>query len=144
MYQDADEVESFGTGSRKSRIQGLYRHKGPAFRDSHSNAVADGAWQAITSWVRSNKRWLQNSVHHLLSYRKKDQFKAYGVKKDIPKMEMAHHQDMTVELSTRLLTGQREIETLRIQLRNADATIRGYMRMVEGQASDLYASDTDT
>jgi hypothetical protein len=106
--------------------------------------VADGTWQAITSWVRSNKRWLQNSVHHLLSYRKKDQFKAYGVKKDIPKMEMAHHQDMTVELSTRLLTGQHEIETLRIQLRNADATIRGYMRMVEGQASDLYASDTDT
>jgi hypothetical protein len=57
---------------------------------------------------------------------------------------MVHHQDVTVELSTRLLAAQREIETLRIQLRNADATIRGYMRMVEGQASDLYASDTDT
>jgi hypothetical protein len=49
-----------------------------------------------------------------------------------------------VELSTRLLIAQHEIETLRIQLRNADATIQGYMRMVEGQASDLYASDTDT
>jgi hypothetical protein len=24
-------------------------------------------------------------------YRKKDQFKAYGVKKDIPRMEMVHH-----------------------------------------------------
>jgi hypothetical protein len=57
-------------------------------------------------------------------------------------MEMVHHQDVTVELSTRLLAAQREIETLCIQLRNADATIRGYMRMVEGQASDLYASDT--
>jgi hypothetical protein len=57
---------------------------------------------------------------------------------------MVHHQDVTVELSTRLLAAQREIETLRIQLRNADATIRGYMRMVEGPASDLYASDTDT
>jgi hypothetical protein len=56
---------------------------------------------------------------------------------------MVHHQDVTVELSTRLLTTQHEIKTLRIQLRNADATIRGYMRMVEGQASDLYASDTD-
>jgi hypothetical protein len=87
---------------------------------------------------------LQNSVHYLLSYRKKDQFKAYGVKKDIPRMEMVHHQDVMVELSTRLLVAQREIETLHIQLRNADATIRGYMRMVEGQASDLYASDTDT
>jgi hypothetical protein len=87
---------------------------------------------------------LQNSVHYLLPYRKKDQFKAYGVKRDIPRMEMVHHQDVTMELSTRLLTAQHEIETLRIQLRNADATIRGYMRMVEGQASDLYASDTDT
>jgi hypothetical protein len=87
---------------------------------------------------------LQNSAHYLLPYRKKDQFKAYGVKKDIPSMEMVHHQDVTVELSTRLLAAQREIETLRIQLRNADATIRGYMRMVDGQASDLYASDTYT
>jgi hypothetical protein len=59
-------------------------------------------------------------------------------------MEMVHHQDMTVELSTHLLATQREIETLRIQLQNTDATIRGYMRMVEGQDSDLYVLDTDT
>jgi hypothetical protein len=59
-------------------------------------------------------------------------------------MEMVHHQDVTVELSTRLLAAQCEIKTLRIQLRNTNATIRGYMRMVEGQASDLYASDIDT
>jgi hypothetical protein len=59
-------------------------------------------------------------------------------------MEMVHHQDVTVELSTRLLTTQREIETLRIQLQNVDATIRGDMRMVDGQASDIYASNTDT
>jgi hypothetical protein len=69
---------------------------------------------------------------------------AYKVKKNIPRMEMVHHQDVTVELSTHLLAARRVIETLRIQLRNADATIRGYMRMVEGQANDLYASDTDT
>jgi hypothetical protein len=49
-----------------------------------------------------------------------------------------------VELSTRLLDVQREIETLRIQPCNVDTTIRGHMRMVHGQASDLYASDTDT
>jgi hypothetical protein len=36
-----------------SRI--LCRHKGPAFRTSRSDAVANAAWQAITSWVRSNK-----------------------------------------------------------------------------------------
>jgi hypothetical protein len=125
-----------------SRI--LCRHKGPAFRTSRSDAIADAAWQAITSWVRSNKSRLQNSVHYLLPYRKKDQFKAYGVKKDIPRMEMVHHQDVAVELSTRLLTAQHKIETLHAQLRKAGATIRDYMRMVEGQASDLYASDTDT
>jgi hypothetical protein len=122
----------------------LCRHKGPAFRASRSDAVADAAWRTITSWVCSNKSRLQNSVHYLLPYRKKGQFKAYGVKRDIPRMEMTHHQDVTMELSTRLLTAQHEIETLRIQLRNADATIRGYMRMVEGPTSDLYASDTDT
>jgi hypothetical protein len=125
-----------------SRI--LCRHKGPAFRTSRSDAVADAAWQAITSWVHSNKSRLQNSIHYLLPYRKNDQFKAYGVKKDIPRMEMVHHQDVTLELSTHLLAAQREIETLHIQLRNVDATIRGYMSMVVGQASDLYALDTDT
>jgi hypothetical protein len=94
----------------------LCRHKGPAFRTSHSDAVVDAAWQAITSWVRSNKGRLQNSVHYLLPYRKKGQFKAYGVKRDTPRMEMVHHQDVTVELSTHLLAAQCEIETLRIQL----------------------------
>jgi hypothetical protein len=33
----------------------LCRHKGPAFRTSCSDAVADATWQAITSWVCSNK-----------------------------------------------------------------------------------------
>jgi hypothetical protein len=126
----------------RSRI--LCRHKGPAFRTSRSDAVADVAWQAITSWVYSNKSRLQNSIHYLLPYRKKDQFKAYWVKKDIPRMEMVHHQDVAVELSTHLLIAQHEIETLRAQLRNTDATIWGYKRVVEGQASDLYASDTVT
>jgi hypothetical protein len=37
----------------RSRV--LYRHKGPAFRTFRSDAVAHTAWQAITSWVRSNK-----------------------------------------------------------------------------------------
>jgi hypothetical protein len=38
-------------------------------------------------------------------------------------MEMVHHQDVTVKVSTRLLAAQREIKTLRIQLWNANATI---------------------
>jgi hypothetical protein len=101
----------------------LCRHKGPAFSTSHSDAVADAAWQAITSWVHRNKSQFQNSVHYLLPYRKKDQFKAYGVNRDIPRMEMVNHQDVTVELSTHLLAAQREIETLHMRLRNMDTTI---------------------
>jgi hypothetical protein len=94
-----------------------------------------------TSWAHI---WRLRFRYLRTEYDKKDQFKAYGVKRDIPRMEMLHHQDVTVELSTRLLASQCEIKTLRIRLRNVDDTIRGYMRMVEGQASDLYASDTDT
>jgi hypothetical protein len=59
-------------------------------------------------------------------------------------MEMVHSQDVAVELSTRLLTAQHEIETLHAQLRNTDSTIRGYRRMVDGHACDLYVFDTDT
>jgi hypothetical protein len=95
MYQDADEVESFGAEApvlaerlrallehlgfttapryrikevpRSGRVEikaiteiffgsrVLCRHKGPAFRTSQSDVVADAALQAITSWVRSNK-----------------------------------------------------------------------------------------
>jgi hypothetical protein len=36
----------------------LCQHKGPAFMTSHSDAIADAAWQAITLWVRSNKSQL--------------------------------------------------------------------------------------
>jgi hypothetical protein len=67
----------------------LCKHKGLAFIASRSgDAMADSGWQAITSWVCTNKSCLQNSIHRLLPYRKKDQFKAYGVKKDVPRMEM--------------------------------------------------------
>jgi hypothetical protein len=66
------------------------------------------------------------------------------VKKDIPRMEMVHHQDVMVELCTHLLSAQHEIVSLRTQMRNSNATISGYQRMVEGQTNDLYASDTDT
>jgi hypothetical protein len=87
---------------------------------SHGSAIAalptPPHGSAITSWVCSNKSRLQNSIHYLLPYRKKDQFKAYEVKKDIPRMEMVHHQDVAVELSTRLLTAQHETETLHTQL----------------------------
>jgi hypothetical protein len=106
--------------------------------------VADVASQANTSWSRRNKGELQNSVHRLLHQRKKEKFKASWVKKDVPRMDMVHHQDVIVELSTHLLATQREIVSLGTPLRESDATIQGYQRMVEGQANHLYTFDTDT
>jgi hypothetical protein len=43
---------------------------------------------------------------------KKDKFKVRGVNKDIPRMEIVHHQDVTVELTAHLLVAQREIQSL--------------------------------
>jgi hypothetical protein len=59
-------------------------------------------------------------------------------------MLMVHHQDVIVEMSTHLQAAQLEIQKLRDELRDSDATIRGYQRMVTSEASDLYASDTYT
>jgi hypothetical protein len=57
---------------------------------------------------------------------------------------MVHHQDVFVEMSTHLQTTQQEIQKLCDQLRDSDPTIRAWQRMVAGEASDLYASDTCT
>jgi uncharacterized protein len=59
-------------------------------------------------------------------------------------MLMVHHQDVFMEMSTHLQTAQQEIQKLRDQLRDSDAIVRAYQRMVVGEASDLYTSDTYT
>jgi hypothetical protein len=122
----------------------LSRHKGPAFRTTHQDAVADVAWQAITTYNRRYHDELRNTIYHLLPQRKKNKFKVSGVKADVPRMLMVHHQDVFSEMSTRLQTAQQEIQKLRNQLRDSDAMVRAYQRMVAGEASDLYASDTCT
>jgi hypothetical protein len=63
-------------------------------------------------------------VYHLLPHRKKNKFKVSGVRTNVPRMLMVHHQDVFVEISTRQQTAQQE--------------------MVAGEASDLYTSDTCT
>jgi hypothetical protein len=122
----------------------LSRHKGPAFRTTYQDAVADAAWQAITTYSRRYHDELRNTVYHLLPQRKKNKFKVFGVKADVPRMLMVHHQDVFVEMSTHLQTAQQEIQKLRDQLRDSDVTVRAYQRMVASKASDLYASDTCT
>jgi hypothetical protein len=122
----------------------LSRHKGPTFRTTYQDAVADAAWQAITTYSRRYHDERRNTVYHLLSQRKKNKFKVSRVKADVPRMLMVHHQDVFVEMSTRLRTAQQKIQKLCDQLRDSDAMIRAYQRMVAGEASDLYASDTYT
>jgi hypothetical protein len=122
----------------------LSQHKGPAFRTAYQDAVADAAWQVITTYSRRYHDELRNTVYYMLPQRKKNKFKVSGVKADVPRMLMVHHQDVFVQMSTRLQTAQQEIQKLRDQLRVSDATVRSYERMVAGEASDLYASNACT
>jgi hypothetical protein len=117
-------------------------HKGPAFRATYRDAVADATWQAIIVNNRTYHDKLKNYVYHLLPQRKKDKFNTSGVKADVPRMLMVHHKDVSVEMSIHLQAAQQEIQPLRNQLRDSDATIRVYQRMVAGEASDLYVFDT--
>jgi hypothetical protein len=98
----------------------------------------------MTTYSRRYHDELRNTVYHLLPQRKKNKFKVSRVNVDVPRMLMVHHQDVLVEMSTHLQTAQQEIQKLRDQLRESDATNRAYRRMVAGEASDLYASDTCT
>jgi hypothetical protein len=122
----------------------LSRHMGPAFRTTYQDAVANTTWQAITTYSRRYHDELRNTIYHLLPQRKKNEFKVSGVKADVPRMLMVHHQDVFVEMSTHLQTAQQEIQKLCDQLRDSDATVRAYQRMVAGEASDLYPSNTCT
>jgi hypothetical protein len=49
---------------------------------------------------------LRNTVYHLLPKRKRNKFKVSGVKADVPRMLMVHHQDVFIEMSTCLQTAQ--------------------------------------
>jgi hypothetical protein len=89
-----------------SRPNVLSRHKGPSFRTTYQDAVADAAWQAITTYNRRYHDELRNTVYHLLPQRKKNMFKVSGVKANVPRMLMVHHQDVLVMMSTRLQTSQ--------------------------------------
>jgi hypothetical protein len=56
----------------------LSRHKGPAFRTTYQDAVADAALQAITTYSDRYHDELRNTIYYLLPQRKKNKFKASG------------------------------------------------------------------
>jgi hypothetical protein len=84
----------------------LSQYKGPAFRTTYQDAIADAAWQVIITYNRRYHDELRNTVYHLLPQRKRNMFKVSGVKADVPRMLMVHHQDVFVEMSTHLHTAQ--------------------------------------
>jgi hypothetical protein len=55
-----------------SRPNVLSRHKGPAFRITYLDVVADVAWQAITTYSRRYHDELRNTVYHLLPQKKRN------------------------------------------------------------------------
>jgi hypothetical protein len=63
----------------------LSRHKGPAFRATYQDAVADAAWQAITTYNHRYHEELKNTIYHLLPQRKKNKFKTSGVRHMSPR-----------------------------------------------------------
>jgi hypothetical protein len=67
-----------------SRPNVLSRHKGPIFRTTYQDAVADAVWQAITTYNHIYHDEMRNTVYHLLSQREKNKFKASGVKANVP------------------------------------------------------------
>jgi hypothetical protein len=69
----------------------IIHHKGLAFKATYQDAVADAAWQAITTYNRTHHDKLTNTIYHLLPQRKTNKFKTTGVKADVPKMLMVHH-----------------------------------------------------
>jgi iron-sulfur cluster repair protein YtfE (RIC family) len=92
-----------------SRPNVLSQHKGLAFRTTYQDAVADAVWQAITTYSHRYHDELRNTIYHLLPQRKKNKFKVSGVKADVPRIFMVHHQNVFVEMSTHLQTAQQEI-----------------------------------
>jgi hypothetical protein len=82
----------------------LSHHKGPAFRTTYQDALANTTWQEITTYSCIYHDELRNTIYYLLPQRKKNKLKTSGVKADVPRMLMVHHKDVFVEMSTHLQT----------------------------------------
>jgi hypothetical protein len=84
----------------------ISRHKVLAFRATYQDAVADAAWQEITTYNYTHHDKLKNSIYHQLPKREKDKFNTFGVKANVPRILMVHHQDMSVDMSILLQATQ--------------------------------------
>jgi hypothetical protein len=67
-----------------SELNVLNRHKGSTFRTTYQDAVADVAWQAITTYSHRYHDELRNTVYHLLPQRKKTSLRFLGSRPMFP------------------------------------------------------------
>jgi hypothetical protein len=74
-----------------SRPNVLNCHNGLAIRATYTDAIADAAWHAITTYNCKYHGKLKNTIYHLLPQRRKNKFKTSRVKVDVPRMLMVHH-----------------------------------------------------
>jgi hypothetical protein len=88
------------------------KHACSAPRVTCAEAVADAAWQALTSWNCSQHHDLKNCIYALYPRRMKDAFKISQVDQQIFRGAMSHSMSLSLELSDRLLATQREIHYL--------------------------------
>jgi hypothetical protein len=88
------------------------KHICPTPRATCAKAVADAAWQALTSWNRSRHHDLKDSIYALYPQRKKDAFKISRVDLQIFRGAMSHSTSLSLGLSDCLLAAQREIHYL--------------------------------
>jgi hypothetical protein len=87
----------------------LSHHKGPAFKVTYQDVVADAARPAITTYNHKYHDKLKNTIYLLLPQWRKNKFKTSGVKVDVPRILFVHHQDVHVEMSIRLQVAHQEI-----------------------------------
>jgi hypothetical protein len=80
------------------------KHACPAPRVTYAEAMADTAWQALTSWNRSRHRDVKDSIYALYPRRKKGAFKFSRVDPQIFRGAMAHSTSLYLDLGDHLLT----------------------------------------
>jgi hypothetical protein len=119
------------------RQEVVNKHACPTPHVTCAKAVANAAWQTLTSWNHSRHCDLKNTIYVLYPRRENDAFKIF-------RGAMFHNTSLSLDLSDRLLPAQREIHYLRTRLADTEDTLCAHQRMQAGQDSFFYSSFQDT
>ena len=121
-------------------------HHGPTHRDTCGAAIADAAWEAVTSIGHTLREKLETSTFSHIPRRKPGtrEYIVSPVGPYVYPQEMVRTQDIAVELSNSKLKLQEENHTLCKRLRDTESTLRAHIRMRTGEDSDIYSSNIKT